>query len=156
MVQSHSAKKKKKAAKLGFEFSSDTEEWLNLPLCQPPFRITMNPPTEIKWFPSWLVTTGTEQHCGAGESPRKKTSHRNTPDWHLLSRKKILAKFQLPHNWLKRTRKAQHNPHTKSSAPALATRPYLTLQHTAKQAFPTKLCFIFNNHLSLQGEENNP
>lgn len=65
----------------------------------------------------------------------------------------LLAKSQPSTTDSTELEKPSKAPHTKFATPALATRPYLTLQHTVKQVFPTKLCFIFNNHLFLQREE---
>lgn len=45
-----------------------------------------------------------------------------------------------------------HLPYPQASP--VPAQPYLTFQHTVKQLFPTEFCFVFNNHLSLQGEES--
>lgn len=136
-------KKKKKAAKLGFEFSSI---WyytmiLNLSLCQAPFRITMNRPTEIKWFLSWLLITGIAQHYRAGEPPRRKDTSQKCTKLPIWSQGKILAKLQPPHNWLKRTRKAQHNPSHKifNSSSSHESLPYIATHCEA--ALPHKTLF---------------
>lgn len=117
-----------------------------------PLRIAMNRPTEVNWIISWLPTTGTVQYYK--EPGKRKLPWRNLASHTSDLQEKLQLNFS-PIQPIQKNWKSPQHPLTEGFQPSSSHRSYLTLQHTVKQLFTTKLCLIFNNHLFLQKEENN-